>query len=75
MTQNGKLIIVVGDIRDKFTFRNIWEQIGLKTNLILSAHYQDFEILKKMTTCRNGIRSSKNATRIDNICVFERRIK
>jgi hypothetical protein len=23
MTQNGKLIIVVGDIRDKFTFRNI----------------------------------------------------
>ena len=65
---DGKLIMIVGDVENKYKFLNLWDEIKEITKFKLVDSCKD-ERANNKSTRKNGIKSGK-ATKIDNICLF-----
>lgn len=65
---NGKLIMIIGDVENKYKFLNLWQEIKNEVKFELDDHYLDHRANNKSTR-KNGSKAGK-ATKVDNICVF-----
>lgn len=65
---NGKLIMVVGDVRDNLIFLNMWNEIKNNSPFTMTECFFDDIQQSKKSTNKNGIKAGK-ATKVDNICV------
>ena len=65
---NSKLIMIVGDVENKYKFLNLWNEIKDSAKFKLIASCQDRRANNKSTR-KNGVKSGE-ATKVDNICLF-----
>ncbi len=70
LNNNSKLIMIIGDVENKYKFLNLWDSIRKDIPFKLIEHCYDYRANNKSTR-KNGSRAGR-ATKQDNICVFER---
>lgn len=73
LKENGKLIMIIGNIEKKYNFlKDIWQEIKDKVKFKLIENCLDYRTNNKSTR-KNGTKSGK-ATKVDNICMFEKEV-
>lgn len=70
LKRNGKLIMIVGDVENKYEFLNLWNEIKNIVKFQLVDSCKDKRANNKSTR-KNGVKSGK-ATKVDNICLFRK---
>jgi DNA modification methylase len=70
LSDNGKLILVIGDVEGQYNFKTLWDEIKYNVHFEMVDNFQDNKAEYKSTR-KNGTKAGK-ATRIDNICIFKK---
>ena len=71
LKKDGKLIMIVGDVENKYKFLSLWNEIKNYVKFKLVDNCKD-ERANNKSTRKNGIKSGK-ATKVDNICLFRKK--
>ena len=71
LKKDGNLIMIVGDVENKYKFENLWDEIKDLTKFKLIDSCQD-KWANNKSTRKNGVRSGE-ATKVDNICLFRKK--
>ena len=70
LKKDGKLIMIVGDVENKYKFSDLWNKIKNDVKFKLVDSCKD-ERANNKSTRKNGVKSGK-ATKVDNICLFRK---
>ena len=70
LKHNGKLVMVIGDVKNNMIFLNMWNEIKNESPFKMVEYFYDNIKQNKKSTNKNGIKAGK-ATQLDNICVFQ----
>lgn len=70
LKRDGKLIMIVGDVENKYKFMDLWTEIKNDVKFKLIDNCLD-ERANNKSTRKNGVKSGK-ATKVDNICLFRK---
>ena len=71
LKKDGKLIMIVGDVENKYKFLDLWNEIKNDVKFKLVDSCKDERVNNKSTR-KNGVKSGK-ATKVDNICLFRKK--
>lgn len=71
LKSDGKLIMIIGDVENKYKFLSLWNEIKNNVKFKLVDSCKDKRANNKSTR-KNGIKSGK-ATKVDNICLFRKK--
>ena len=71
LKKDGKLIMIVGDVENKYKFLNLWDEVKNNVKFKLVDSCKD-ERANNKSTRKNGVKSGK-ATKVDNVCLFRKK--